>query len=528
MPAPQLSASALRRMGIGLILLTIVVRAPALVHPRPIDDEAIYSVVAVEMVEGGKPYVDAVERKPPLLFWTYAALFALSGKYNWFALHAAALGWVLLSMLALYLLGRRLFGPPAGLVAALFYSLYQPWATWKNLAFNGEVLMNLPIAWGMVITFWESRSRTRPELLAAGALLAAGFLLKQPAAIAAVPLGVYLLLPSYRISRGLGVGHALAHAALLSLGFWGALGLVAGLLQYLGILREAYFWTVTHHDVPHGPGDPVFWIRGARMSLAFAAACTPLLIGTFLAVRRRWRRPRGLWCGREPEFVALAGLLGVSLLGTAASGRFYPHYYIQLVLPLAILAAPIYAELLTTRSGQRSWWLRRRVVVGWLGLTALVFLTAHAIGLARQRNDTDVGRYVRRHSTPRDRILVWGQAPGIYTDARRRPASRYVATFPLTGYVFGSPHSWDPTFDTSDRVVPGAWQHFIDDVSRHPPRYIIDVEGVRTVPRYPVEQFPVLRRLLAGSYEEVYEGEHGIVYRRRGVDERTGEVVSGN
>src|SRR6516225_8948458 len=80
---------------LGIVLLTITVRLPSLVHPQPIDSEAMYSVVASEIVDGGRPYIDAVERKPPLLFWTYASIFKLAGKFNWPALHFVALLWTL-------------------------------------------------------------------------------------------------------------------------------------------------------------------------------------------------------------------------------------------------------------------------------------------------------------------------------------------------------------------------------------------------------------------------------------------------
>lgn len=60
-------------------------------QPLPIDDEAGYSVIANEIVDGGRPYIDAVDRKPPLLFWTYAAVFEVAGKYNWKALHLVSL-----------------------------------------------------------------------------------------------------------------------------------------------------------------------------------------------------------------------------------------------------------------------------------------------------------------------------------------------------------------------------------------------------------------------------------------------------
>jgi len=59
---------------LAIALPTIVTRLPSLLHPQAIDDEETYSVVANVIVDGGWPYVDAVERKPPLLFTTIEAL----------------------------------------------------------------------------------------------------------------------------------------------------------------------------------------------------------------------------------------------------------------------------------------------------------------------------------------------------------------------------------------------------------------------------------------------------------------------
>jgi hypothetical protein len=109
---------------------------------------------------------------------------------------------------------------------------------------------------------------------------------------------------------------------------------------------------------------------------------------------------------------------------------------------------------------------------------------------------------------------MWGQNTPMYLDAERRAATRYIATFPLTGYVFGSPHSWDPAYDTSDRILPGAWQQLQEDFARHPPRYIIDTDAARAVARYPIAKFPVLRDLLARHYRMVYRAVDGVVYLR--------------
>ena len=156
---------------LALVVVTLLIRLPALLHPEPIDDEAMYSVVANEILAGGHAYTDAVERKPPLIFWTYAAIFGVAGEFNWPALHASAVVWVLLTMAALCVIGRHLFDWETGMIAALLYSIFQPWGTWKNLAFNGEVLMNLPVVLAWMIALGPSRARHRPELLLAGALL---------------------------------------------------------------------------------------------------------------------------------------------------------------------------------------------------------------------------------------------------------------------------------------------------------------------------------------------------------------------
>src|SRR5438045_6318126 len=139
-----------RFAALGIVLLTVAIRLPSLLHPQPIDSEAMYSVVANEIVDGGRPYADAVERKPPLLFWTYAAIFKVAGKFNWKALHMVALVWTIGSMAGLYVIGRDLFDRNTGLIAALFYSVFQHWWTAKTLATDAEWLMQSPILRGCV------------------------------------------------------------------------------------------------------------------------------------------------------------------------------------------------------------------------------------------------------------------------------------------------------------------------------------------------------------------------------------------
>src|SRR5512132_3534405 len=365
-----------RFAALGIILLTVAIRLPSLLHPQPIDDEAGYSVIANEIVNGGRPYIDAVDRKPPLLFWTYAAVFKVAGEYNWLALHMLSLIWTLATMAGLYVIAKQLFDRETGLIAALFYSVFQPWASFKNLAFNGEMLMNLPIIWAWAIALRHSSSRQRPELFLAGVLLCAGFLLKQPAAIAAVPLGIYLLLPSYRASNSLTRTDSIIQAAMLTAGFFVAIGLVAIVLWRQGILHEAFYWTIGDHDVPH-----IFWQTGIVRTLAFLGACLPLVIGSIMACRDKDE----VWAGKTAERTALLGLLIASGIGAAAGARFYPHYYVQLIPALALLAAPYYARLWSRKTRPPQSFLRPGVTYLWLALTIIAFSIKHWTGLAPHR-----------------------------------------------------------------------------------------------------------------------------------------------
>jgi len=174
------------------------------------------------------------------------------------------------------------------------------------------------------------------------------------------------------------------------------------------------------------------------------------------------RNGQDVWVEKKPERNAPIGPLAVSAIGAAAGARFYPHYYIQLIPPLALLAAPNYARLWSNQTRPSHWLFKPRVTHVWLALTIIVFSVIHWVGLASQRKTSESGKYLAEHSAPDDRIFVWGQQSNIYIDARRRPACRYITTFPLTGFVFGAAV---PGLDTRKRILPGAWSN-LEQVSR--------------------------------------------------------------
>jgi 4-amino-4-deoxy-L-arabinose transferase-like glycosyltransferase len=515
-PAP---ASRLRRLQVvaALALFVLVTRLPALLSPKALDDEQVYTVVAREMLHGGKPYIDAIERKPPLLFVVYEWVFRAAGGVNPYALHFTAVLWTLATMGLLYLVARRLAGPEAGVWAALLYGVFLAWGDYRNLAFNGELLMNLPVVGALAITLAPRASKVRPELLLSGALIAAAFLLKQPAGIAGAALGLYLLHPAYRRSRGLALPWAVVQAALLALGFAAALGLAGYCLWREGILSEALRWTLLDHEAPAGVVGRLF-LRHAPLGIGyFAVSTVPLLVAATcsLAVGARGHLP---WTRHPAEFFALVVLLLVSVVGVAINGQFLFHYFLQLLPALALLAAPVFPAAGTTASRPVCRWAGSPVLRCSVPALALVFLIVGAIGVFNNRSRSAAATYVRDHSSPEDRIFVWGQGDrqtGMYLDAERRPASRFIASFPLTGHVFGMV---DSTLEAASKTAPRAWQELLTDFDHHPPAYIIDTDGRRKQPLYPMVRYPLLAEYVARRYRLVHEAPDGAIYRRAPIE----------
>ena len=484
--------------GLLLVAITMAIRLPMLMQPGAIDDEVNYSVVARQLMDGGLMYVDVVERRPPATFWLYEGVFRLFGRENWFALHAVGTAWVLLTMLALYVAAARLFGRRSGFVAALLYGVFQPWWYWDNLAFNGEVLMNLPVAAAFALCVGAKPTHEWARQAAAGALVATAFLLKQPAAVAAVPLVIYVLHPARSRRLGLASRDRLRAAASLAAGAGVVLALVGAWLYAHGIVRDALYWSIFDHDVP-----TIFIDKGIEHTAALIGVTFPMLAAASWSLRSS-----GGWRRLPAERDAFVWLLAVSAVAAAASGRFYPHYYIGMLPALSVLAAPAAAQF---ASGMPSSAQRFAVLaVAWTACATIGTFVNQSIVGARQSPVTEAGRYIREHTDPAARVFVWGRTPRIYLDSDRRPAARYIDTFPLTGRIFGPSRG---PIDTSSRVQPWAWDRLRDDFRAHPPAFIVDTQSVAGA-EYPVEQFPWLATLLRQDYSAVAHVAEGTIYSR--------------
>ncbi len=478
----------------AVLAAVVVMRLPSLTASFPIDDEATYVTVGRELAAGGQIYASGVERKPPLLLVVFGTIDAALGPYNLIAVHLCAALWVLLTMALVYRVARDAFDRETGLIAAALYQLFQQWWYASNLAFNGEVLMNLPLAAACFVGFRYLRHQRLVDLMAAGALCAIAGLLKQPGAASIVMVAA---LPA--LNGRPRIGRALRHTAVAVAGFAIPLLATAGWLYRAGALADAWYWTVGDHDVTY-----FFWTYAWQKTLHFAVACAPITIGAIYSVRRY-----AIWREHPAERRALLLLTLLSAIGTAASARFYPHYYIQLVLPLSLLAAPAARQILDGRLtpfGRRS----AAIYVVVLITTTVVFAGVQWRGVRRAAPRHPLAVYMREHTGPGERIFVWGHATRLYVDAERRSSSRFVSTFPLTGRIFGTPQR---RLDTSGRILAGAWGIFTRELEAQPPALIADVETGGDA-AYPMRKFSWFNNWVSMHYQPVFRTAEGVVYER--------------
>jgi hypothetical protein len=207
-------------------------------------------------------------------------------------------------------------------------------------------------------------------------------------------------------------------------------------------------------------------------------------------------------------------LLGCSFVGVSASGRFHAHYFYQLLPALVLLGAPVLTAIWTQTRTYRFFLLQPRTLKVLLASTTAGFLIANTINLWLQRPENELSKYVREHSTPADKVFFWGQVDYLYAEAQRRPASRYINAAPLTGYIWGSPTHYDPNYDTSYRILPGAWDILQAEFQQSPPLFFVDTDPETRAQKYPPSRYPFLQRLLAQDYEVVLSTPKGVIYRR--------------
>jgi len=455
--------------------------------PVPTRDAGLFLYAGKIIRQGGLPYLDIWDQKPPLIFYINALGLALGGG------SAEGVYWL---KVALLLAGaaigframRRSFGVVPALFGTLVWMSYRPLLTKEgNIAEEYALPLQLA-ALSLVVSADKGRDEWKAWLIAGG-LGGIAFLLKPTLIGAMLAAMVILIAPAVR-------ARAHRHAARAVLLFIGAMAIpiVASILIALvqGYLPE-YWSGVVLYAVSYAAVDQTsyaeIWAR--MLSLFHPALLTAVGLGYIasalrvLAVKRDASPPPALlkW--------ALVALPLDALL-ISLPHRSFMYYYLALLPTFSVLLASL---LFLVEEGWK-WVVRRpaQAVLSAGGVAIAVLIGSLTIGriayrdilrtgaaLAGPRPNTiePVMNYLDRATAPGDTVLVWGAEAGVNFVSGHDAPTRYVHQYFLfmPGYV-----------------TEGMVSEFFREVVDNPPPVIID--AVVTAPG----GFPTLQSMWSGEW----------------------------
>lgn len=431
---------------VELVLTSLVLHLPGLVFSLFSSDEASTATLAISIARGGHLYQSVVDRKPPLVPYLYAGVFWLTGSHD--LRPVRILGDLVLAATAILLAAeaKRRYGDArvAKWVGVIFLISSVALLPDNSQAATFEMFMVLPMTAAFV-------AAGRGQGWRAGFFLALACLCKQTALAAALPI-VYLLFRHggwKPIARALGAGGAVLAATAMAFG-----------------PSRFIFWNVT------GNGGYLALDGGlSAVALNAGAQIGPFVVANMVVF---WLCYRGRLAGRIGADLWL--WLGSGIVAVTLGLRFFEHYFLQLLPPLALMAG---AGLVGTSVHQCRRWIAAAAGVplilvalgfrpGWFNQEpALGTITAAVNSLAR----------------PGQPIFVWGQLSELYWLTGRPPASRYI----LAAFLTGSSGGRQAGIATGG--VPHAWANLEADFARHPPVVIIDTSPAhfRSFGSYPLQ-----------------------------------------
>jgi hypothetical protein len=473
-------------------------------------DEASYMVGASELLHGHLPYTTFGDNKPPLIYAYYAFAQLTGGGIAAVRLLTTLVTIPLtaFAISAFYRHDRR------GIVGAALFLVYSASYTASDmLAVNCEPVMMLPLAWALVAIRTEADA-VRPErTFVAGMLTAVAMLVKYQAG---------LWVPALAFATAYAARQHERHPAVRSLAAM-ALGLVLPMMATLTLFAIAgevdglVYWNVTHNlEYLQNPMSASAALsRGAARVLPFLAVTSVLWCGWF---RSAWLAPSRYW------EMLVAGLIGASAAAVVPGWRFFPHYFIQLYVPLALAAAPWVASVLVRPMQVRGWavaTVTMLVFAGWTVVNA-ERLQARTVP-SLNRTASAVAAQLKADTCYRDSSLfVWGSAPEFYYHSKLRLATQFFfPEFPLVRYYAGNPAATAIQASSGRRTRRvRRWLQLMGDLSRTRPTYILDTApaGIARWQYFPTSDYPMLDRLIRRQYVSIGSVDGVEIYRRKGCD----------
>jgi 4-amino-4-deoxy-L-arabinose transferase-like glycosyltransferase len=446
-------------------------------------DEGAYGYMGWGMLNGLVPYKDMYDQKPPGIFVLNSLVFLL---FEPTALNVKIFASIysLGSVLAVFVVTRKLAGREEGCLAALLYAIFSCGPHIQGGGVNSEVFMVLPYTLAAYFLLKLVESGSRKNYLYFGFWASLACTIKQVALVNFFWLASYLVVRIWQRRQWDTVSRVLAD------GFLVVIGAIIPWLPFLlyfywkDALVNFYFWQVRfnlHYIATGHQGMGYFYVFLAQMKSVLSAngfLWLAALVGIgcrWPIIRRKVETSRLETESRQQTAWILMALWPIfSFIGVALGGRFFPHYFIQLVPSLAVLGGVGLMDLIRKVRGRGIVFFRRPAGFGIVVILALAFLSFvkadapyylkyNGMQISLRQYNTPlfsvtryIGKYLRERTEPSDLIYVWGVSPEINFYALRKSPNPYLMH---TIMLYNLP--WD------------SYKEVLESLHRSPPKYVI-------------------------------------------------------
>jgi dolichyl-phosphate-mannose-protein mannosyltransferase len=472
-----------------IVLILLAVRL-TFIHEPFERDEGGYAYIGQEILRGAVPYRDVIDLKPPGTYYYYACAEAVAGQ-TVEGIRAFTAGYAVLTLLATYYAARK-FGSRPGLLAALLYALFSGAPRIHGSGCNSEVIMLLPLMIGLCFLM-EGMARERRAFIAAAGFCSASALLTKTVSLPYDLVFLVIALCSGRRSGG-GKGMALNAAAFIAPQILLA-GAVLAWFSSSGALADYVRWNVT---------IPLSYVKNSQFvgGVSFFGAVSHVLPALILPFALAFGTSlRLLATDRSPRNMLAILLLPAACVGVWMPGKWFPHYFIQLVPFCSVLGGIGLAALLQAKGWARNAALLvcAAAFVNFAALESVYFrMDARDVPTLKFQDDMfassiETAGYIRERTTPDDYILQWGFEPEIYFLSGRRAAIPYVSAPVL---------ALEPD-------IGAAVTRMLDSLRQHRPRYVLIQDNLLP---YPGSE--EIFALLDAEYHEEARLRYMYVFRR--------------
>jgi hypothetical protein len=307
---------------------------------------------------------------------------------------------------------------------------------------------------------------------------------------------------------------AVAESGLVLGGFFTVVVVLHAAFRYLGNWEDFWLWGWQYNfTLMEGMTWRSFTTRLVGTTPRFILVWLGLWVPAVAAIRDGIGSSR-----RTPEGQRLAILwLGGSALAVCAGGRFFGHYFIQLLPPLCVLAALRLAAWWSRAGSALGATWKRGLIVAALAIPPMVYLVVNWQEELRRMNGEpifvqEVAAAVQGLTTEDERIVVWGRMPELYYFAERLPGTRFITVDWIVGM---NPYNYA---DGNARLKNGGESPignlFLADLTANRPKLIIDTspENFRNYGRYPTADFPRFRQFIDRNYRRRQTVGRSVIY----------------